>query len=155
MLKKIPQLYFFIFTILFFSCNKTPDEAFVQLKNLRGIWKSTGNIIVFDSWKLLNDSTVVGKRYSVNNNKKIFLSFFLIKNLHDSIFFEKKDFNSKENTMNFYSIKTTNKEIMFTNIKNCYPKRIFISYPEDSLYKYRQENIRGNKPVEFKMKRIN
>ena len=132
--------------VLLFSCTKSNQSAFELLKNLNGTWKSTGNIIVYDSWVTLNDSTLSGKRFSKIGGDTVFINNFEIKirkNIITLIIKETK-----------YSVKKAGlREIYFENGNNIYPEKIIMSYPGDSIYKYRQENSRGNKVIEFKMKK--
>jgi hypothetical protein len=117
------------------------------LKNLKGTWKSEGNIIVFDSWKIINDSTLKGKRFSLLNNDTVYINDFEIKYRNSDITLKIKDDEFKK-------IKAGIKKIEFKNKNSGYPDIIILSYPYDSVYIFRQENIRGNKAIEFIMKRI-
>ncbi len=138
--------------ILFSSCSKTPQESFALLKNIEGNWKSTENVIVYDSWKITNDSLVSGRRFSVNGSDTILIENYSLKMENGRFLFEiQKD---KKEKMVFPFVKANGKRAVFEQTEYDYPQRIIIGFPKDSVYRFRQENIRGNKPVSFIMKRI-
>ncbi len=146
-LKKFFVSFVIISVIFLFSCTKSNENAFQLLKNLKGTWKSEGNIIVFDSWKIINDSTLKGKRFSLLNNDTVYINDFEIKYRNSDITLKIKDDEFKK-------VKAGIKKIEFKNKNSGYPDIIILSYPYDSVYTFRQENIRGNKAIEFIMKRI-
>lgn len=153
MRKRIFFLYFIVAINMFFftACSKTPKESFSALKPLQGIWKSTGNIVVFEQWKMASDTVIEGKRFSVNRKDTLFINAFSIVKEKGIIRFEIKENKKKSNSFNF--VKAGRKEVLFENNKMSYPNRIILGFPKDSLYSYRQENSRGNKAVVFQMKR--
>ncbi len=137
----------FLLITIFYSCTRSGSSAFELLKNLEGTWKSTGNIVVFDSWEKNNDSTLTGKRFSVLNNDTVFINDFeLALRKNKVVLFLKK--------MKFKTVEAGRNEIKFENTASKYPERIIVEYPFDSVYKFREENIRGNKVIEFEMKRV-
>lgn len=153
MRKRIFFLYFIAAINVFFltACSKTPEASFSALKPLKGLWKSTGNIVVFDQWKMVSDTVIEGRRFSVNQKDTLFLYAFGIVKEKGSIRFEIKE--NKNVAVSYHFIKGGRTEVLFENSKVSYPNRIILGFPKDSLYSYRQENSRGNKAVVFEMKR--
>ncbi len=151
MLKKRFLPVFLLVPVFFSSCSKSPREAFAALKNLEGSWKSTGNVLVYDRWEKENDSLLKGVRFSVNNADTFLIQRFVIKNEGKSVGFFID--NNKGGNIPFRFVKAGAGRVVFEQAKYGYPQRIIIGFPRDSLYWYRQENLKGNKPLFFKMKR--
>lgn len=148
----------FIYVILIFlgflsSCSPSSEEAFNKLKQLDGKWKSSGNVIVFESWSLINDSTLNGHKYTNKAEEKLFLETYRLQRQGDSILLFILHPEKSNGGLKFAMHKSRFGRFSFQNLKTSYPNRIHFDFIDDSTFVSAKENMRGNKRIEFEMKR--
>ncbi|MBS4062169.1 MAG: hypothetical protein KG029_17360 [Bacteroidetes bacterium] len=155
-MKKQNIAIFFLFSVLLFSsCSNFLKEDSKTVFDLQGLWKSEGNILLFEEWLLKADSSLVGRGFSVNGS--------------DTVIFERIRIAKKDGKLTYFanvSDQNQGKEIafpldkvdfnkwVFENPEHDYPNRIIYTFTSDSTFTSRIENMRGNKQKEFRFKKI-
>ena len=65
-LNTMVRLFFAGLMIFLYSCNPYNQGKSTSLKSLVGLWKSEGNLVLYEEWNQLPDSSFVGKGFSIN-----------------------------------------------------------------------------------------
>ncbi len=143
----------FLFSLLT-ACNTSAKKTFERFSDLQGSWKAKGNIVLYDRWKQPTDSLLVGQRFSVNGTDTLFLNDFRLEKNNNIVLFGMRSSHTQQPFTFYQRTKTRFGKTYFENKKAAYPNRVIIGLPHDSIYLYRQQNIRGNKVIEFEMKRL-
>jgi len=153
-MKKILLVFgFFTIALFFSSCSPNPKKAFESLKKLDGQWKSTGTVVVYESWTIENDSLLTGYKYSKRGESRMILERYRIERDNDSVSFFILHPAKAIGEYRYPLIKNYFDKFTFENPKAIYPNRILLDFENDSVFVSRKENIRSNKSIEFEMKR--
>ena len=135
------------------SCSPNADKSFHRLSKLEGNWISAKGTTIFFQWKRF-ENDIEGMSYSLQNRDSIFFNRFKIEPYHDSLFLYLKSDSRKKERKRYRLTNDWFNKYIFETQQDVYPFRITISLKNDTLWHYRQENIRGNKAIDFELKRI-
>jgi hypothetical protein len=145
--------FLLILLLSFSACSPNPKEAFESLKKLEGQWKSTGNVIVYESWRLENDSLLTGYKFAKRGENKMVLERYHLERKSDSVLFVILRPAKAIGEDRYPLVKSWFEVYTFENPEAVYPNRILLDFDNDSVFVSRKENIRGNKRIEFEMKK--
>ncbi len=148
-----PWLMILLLSLLMFSCTTNPRKTYQRLSALKGNWTSSGGTTIFFKWNQVNDG-LKGYSYSVQNSDTLYFSRYHFALHNDSLFLLVKPANSGKRTKSYQLVKDRLGEFVFETEKSSYPFRIIFSLENDTLWHYHQENIRGNKVLDFELKKI-
>lgn len=148
--------FFFAFLLIFlFSCTTHKDDTSTSLKSLVGLWKSEGNLVFYEHWIQLPDSSLVGKGFSINGTDTLFSESLRIAYQNDTLYYYATVYRqNKGGEIPFRLVKSEKSGWVFENPSHDYPNRIIYKIQNDSVLFARTENIRGNKPIEFRFKKV-
>jgi len=139
--------------LIVLSCTTNPRKSYQQLSVLKGNWTSSGSTTIFFRWNQVDDG-LKGYSYSVQNNDTLYFNRYHFKLHSDSLLLLVKPANSAKRTKSYQLVKDRLGEFVFETGKSTYPFRIIFSIENDTLWHYHQENIRGNKAIDFELKKI-
>lgn len=144
-------------TLLFASCSqdKNAEKNFNKLKKLEGMWESKNNIIFFEKWKLIDDSTLSGKGYSLRDRDTVFSEVLRLNLRNGKITYLAKDPDQNRGAAVPFGLeKATRNKFIFENLEHDYPNRITYEFEKDSLLKIRLETAKGTKVTAFYLRRM-
>lgn len=155
MYKHFHKVLLFFLTLLVSSCSDSPSDQIVSLKKLEGTWESMGNVLFYEQWEIIDDTTMRGLGFSVNNNDTVY---------NEQLYIQKDD-NSvnyiaivwKQNNAEpvlFQLIKSDDDYFVFENPLHDYPNRIIYDFKSDSVFMVQLETMKGTKQRSFRMKKI-
>jgi hypothetical protein len=152
-------VFSFVFCVLassvVVSCKQTHSPMVQHPHLLPGLWESTGNIRLFEEWWLPDDSTLVGRSFSVNGT--------------DTLLLETMELSQRSGQWTFWATPVTQNQggrsipfrstdatdsMVFENPGHDYPNRIVYRLQADTLLHTRTENMAGNKPKTFTFRKI-
>ncbi len=145
-----------LLTLLFFfaACTPGPEKAFQTLKQLNGRWKSTGNVVLFERWQSENDSSLSGYTFSKQQNGRLLiLERYRLERNTDSLYFVILRPEKSSGEDRYPLVEARFGSFTFENPNAAYPNRVILDFEDDSVFVKRTENLRGNKGIEFEMKR--
>lgn len=153
--KNYVQVLLFVLAIIASSCSYDPSDQIISLKKLAGTWESTGNVLFYEQWEIIDDTTMRGFGFSVNNSDTVY---------NEQLYIQKDD-NSvnyiaivwKQNNAEpvlFHLIKSTEDYFVFENPMHDYPNRIIYHFKSDSTFRVQLETMKGTKQRSFEMKKI-
>lgn len=149
--KKI--LFFGIILIIHVSCYRpSSHESFNDLKQLQGKWSSVEGVLFNEHWWLVNDSLMAGIGFSLKGTDTAFLEKMQLFVENDSVYFAAKTAPEKE-YVRFALGEARKNRWKFVNPTHDYPNIIQYEIKNDTLLNAFIANIRGNKKVEFHLKR--
>jgi hypothetical protein len=142
--------------LLFFgSCNSGMKQDSKTIFDLAGLWKSEGNILLFEEWVIQPDSSLLGRGFSVNGNDTIiFEKIRLAQNNGLLTYFANVSEQNQGKEIAFVLVENAINKWVFENPNHDYPNRIIYTFTSDSTFTSRIENMRGNKQKEFRFKKI-
>ncbi len=149
-MKKV--LYLLVLVFILFSCDleRNPERAFEELKKLEGKWKSHNNIIFFENWQLIDDSTLSGNGFSLRDQDTVFAEILMLTLRKDKITYIAKDSEqNRAQTIPFLLKKARKNSFVFENLEHDYPQRIIYEFEKDTLLNIRLETAKGTKGTEF------
>jgi len=135
------------------SCKPDPNQSLRDMSRLKGNWVSTSHTQLFFRWNNLA-SGLVGVSYSLRKADTLFLNNFELSVINDSLFLDLSSAGGKKQMKRYYLESDHFGKYTFKSKKDIYPFRIAFSFINDTLWSYKQENIRGNKVIEFELKPI-
>jgi len=129
-------------------------RAFEKLKQLEGKWISNNNIIFYESWKLIDDSTLSGSGYSLQDSDTVFSEVLILTLRDNKITYLARDPAQNRGQAIPFTLKTKHRnKFVFENLEHDYPNRIIYELEADSLLNIRLETAKGTKGTEFVLKR--
>ena len=134
------------------SCSPNPDKAFHRLSNLEGDWQSAGGTSIYFKWDLF-ENDLEGMSYSLHNSDSMFFNRFKMEQQNDTLFLYLKSDSRKKALKKYHLTNDRFNRYVFEAQYDFYPYRIIFSLKNDTLWRYRQENIRSNKAIEFELKK--
>ncbi len=135
------------------SCTPNAGKSFHQLESLKGNWVSAGGVKVYCRWQK-SKSSLNGLFYSLQNADTLFLNRLKMMPQHDTLFLTVQSAKGKMSAKRYRLTKSCCDKFVFKAEKEIYPFKITFAMENDTLWKYRQENIRGNKTIIFDLKKI-
>lgn len=137
-----------------FRCKPAHTPMVQHPHLLPGLWESTGNIKLYEEWWLPNDSTLIGRNFSLNGS--------------DTLFTEKMELNYRGGKWTFwirvhdndnkegvpFALQESAGAMVFENANHDYPNRIVYKLVADTLLDTRIENLAGNKSKVFSFRKI-
>ena len=142
-----------LLTQLMLSCTTNPRKSYQQLSALTGNWTSSGSTTIFFRWNQVDDA-LKGYSYSIQNNDTLFFNRYYIILHNDSLRLLVKSANNEKRTKSYKLVKDRFGDFVFETDKSTYPFRITFSIKNDTLWDYHQENMRGNKAIDFELIKI-
>ncbi|PKP30360.1 MAG: hypothetical protein CVT99_13620 [Bacteroidetes bacterium HGW-Bacteroidetes-16] len=149
----VRRLLILLIFFLLFGCVPNSEEAFVQMKTLEGNWSSSGNVLINLQWKSIGDSALKGRMYTLLVADTTCVEQYIIFKRNDSVFAQLGNCEGYLHPQLLLLSKSRGNSYWFENMDRPYPNRIVFEWGGDSLFVFRKENSRGNKPIEFQMKR--
>lgn len=141
------------------SCSPNKYEDIDQLAWLRGKWGTDiqGKEMT-EEWVRLNDSTILGSSYLMENKDTLFEEQMTIATRNGITFFQTIITTKEEedvDTTRFEMIELEEGKIIFENLFHDFPQRITYTHPsKDSLWAYIDGDQMGNyQRIDFKLKR--
>jgi hypothetical protein len=156
-MKKNKVAFFFLFSVLIFpSCSSFLKEDSKTIFDLQGLWKSEGNILLFEEWLFIADSSLSGRGFSVNDNDTIIYERIRISENDGKLtYFANVSDQNQGKEIAFPLVEVVFNKWIFENSEHDYPNRIIYTFTSDTTFTSRIENMRGNKQKEFHFKKIN
>lgn len=152
MIKKI-SLAVFMALIFLNSCYKpSASQSMDDLKKLAGSWSSTEGVLFNEHWQVENDCLMIGLGFSLSANDTVFKEVMKIYRQSDSIYFAALVEENK-NYIAFKLVESGANYWKFINPTHDYPNIIYYEIENDTLLNAYTANIRGNKKVEFHLKK--
>lgn len=145
------RLSIVLLILILSACLSNTEDAFMQIKSMEGSWNSTGTILISQQWTQKSDSLMEGQVYTLTGYDTSFLERYTICKFHDSVFFQLGEDDPPSQLLLLKKVRRN--ALLFENTQRSYPNRIRIEWENDSLFLFRKENSRGNKPIEFQMRR--
>jgi len=147
--------FIFFLPFFFFSCSNSPDHSIKELKMLNGTWESATNIIFFEDWRIIDDTTLRGIGYSIDTNADTtFMEQLLIQKAGNKINYVAtvRDQNHARPVI-FKLEKHYGNTFIFENSEHDYPGRIIYSFETDTLVNIQLETIKGTRQQRFSLKK--
>jgi hypothetical protein len=141
-----------IFAALVSCYNPDSRESFSDLKKLEGKWSSKERILFNEHWQVVNDSLMEGIGFSLKENDTVFLEKMKMFIKNDSVYFAAQT-DPKKEFVSFTLTEAGRNKWEFVNAAHDYPNIIHYEIKDDTLLNAFIANIRGNKKVEFNLKR--
>jgi hypothetical protein len=137
------------------SCSDSPIDQIDSLKRLEGTWVSTGNVLFFEQWEIIDDTTLRGLGYSINNDDTVYNEQLYIQKDSESVNYIAIVWkqNNAEPVL-FELVKNSSGRFEFENPVHDYPKRIIYDFMSDTVFRVQLETLRGTKQRNFMMKKI-
>ncbi len=149
---RYPVMVFISFVII--SCSTNNTKKFDTLKQLQGTWESTDNIVFFEQWEILNDSSMRGLGFSINNNDTLFSEQLYLQLMDNRITYIAIVWDQNEaRPVVFPLVRSTASKFVFEKPEHDYPNRIIYNFLTDSTLKVRIETMNETKRQEFHLKR--
>ncbi len=135
------------------SCKSDPNQSLRDMSRLKGSWVSINHTQLFFRWNN-SVSGLAGVSYSLRKTDTLFLNRFELSVINDSLFLDLSSAGGKKQTKRYHLESDHFGKYKFKSQQDVYPFRIIFSFENDTLWSYKQENIRGNKVIEFELKPI-
>jgi hypothetical protein len=150
----LKKIFFLGVILIALSSCYYPDsrDSFEDLKKLDGKWSSKEGVLFNEHWQVVNDSLMTGLGFSLKGTDTAFVEKMKIYLNGDSVYFAAKT-DSKEGFVSFTLKEAGRKKWVFVNTAHDYPNIIQYEVKDDTLLSAFIANIRGNKKVEFNLKR--
>lgn len=149
------RLFFVSLLVFLFSCNASNEDKSTSLKSLAGLWKSEGNLVFYEKWEQLADSSLKGMGFSINGADTLVSESIRIATLNDTLYYFATVYRQNKGfEIPFKLVRSDKSGWVFENLTHDYPNRIIYKVLNDSMLFARTENMRGNKPIEFKFKKV-
>lgn len=153
-MKKLIFILSLFGTVIFVSCyHPTPKQAFEDMRILEGEWTTYEGSQFNESWKVFNDSLIKGVGFSLVGADTAFSEQLVLKRNGDSVYYGAWVGNNK-GYVYFKLSEANRKQWIFINSNHDYPNIIDYKLENDTLLEATTSNIRGNKKIVFKMKRV-
>lgn len=153
-MKNILGLIILLGILVLGSCYRpTPRQAFSDLKLLDGDWTTYEGSLFNESWEVINDSLLKGVGFSLLGSDTVFSEKLLLKREGDSVYYGAM--TGTNNSYAFFKLKEAKYRYwVFQNPDHDYPNIITYEFEDDTLLEAITSNIRGNKKITFKLKRV-
>ena len=133
------------------SCYRPePKEAIYDLHQLAGNWSSE-QVRFFETWEVISDTLMIGVGYSLQGEDTVFKETMHIFYENNTVFLAVKQ-KAEPDYMRYSMTEADRHKWVFENKANNYPNIITYEFSEGEL-KVVKMNIRGNRKIEFNMKR--
>lgn len=147
-------LVIFIGSFILSSCYRpSPKQAFADLRLLEGKWTSYEGILFNESWLVINDSLMRGIGFSLNGTDTAFSEQLVLKRIGDTVFYGAL-VEGNNGFIYFWLEKAGRGHWIFKNPDHDYPNIIEYKLKNDTLLETTTSNIRGNKKINFKLKKV-
>jgi hypothetical protein len=153
-MKHLFLILFFLVIILFVGCyHPTPAESFSDLQKIEGTWTSYEGTRFNEYWEKINDSLMKGIGYSLRGTDTVFSERLIIKRTGDSIYYGALVTENKDYVL--FKMENANRHYWkFVNPVHDYPNIIEYEMHNDTLMEASTTNIRGNKKIVFKLRKL-
>lgn len=147
-----------ILSVIFFigivACHQSDKhQSFNNLKKMEGKWVSIEGVTFNEHWQIISDSLMTGIGFSISENDTVFKELMKIYTLGDSVYFAAKT-EENEEYVAFSLCESRTGNWKFINENHDYPNIIYYKLTDDTLLNAYISNIRGNKKIEFKLKKL-
>lgn len=151
-------IHFLIFLLVagqgFQSCSPKPEPMTQHPHFLPGLWESTGNIRLYEEWWIIDDSTLMGKSFSINGNDTLMLETMELRQMRGNWIYQALVAGQNEGKTVRFPMTDAKEAMVFENAEHDYPNRIIYKLEADTLLFARTENMAGNKSKEFRFRKI-
>lgn len=150
------RIFLFASFLIIASCGPETKSkrAFEKLKQLEGQWASNNNILFYESWELIDDSTLSGNGYSLQETDTVFSEVLTLTLRKNRITYLAKDpAQNRGQAIPFVLKKRRGNKFVFENLEHDYPNRIIYELENDSQLNIRLETAKGTKGTEFFLER--
>ena len=146
---------FVVFFIAFLqSCyHPSPHEAFDDMKAIEGKWVSAGPTLFNENWQVVSDTLMRGIGFSMNGKDTVFKEDLKLVRKADTIWMAIQT-DPEEGFVFFKMVEAGRGKWTFKNPENEYPAIIRYHLKKDTVLEAGIANIRGNKEVIFKFKKM-
>ena len=143
-----------IVSIILSSCYRpSPRQAFEDMKELNGAWTSYEGVQFNENWWIVNDSLMKGVGYSMKGSDTAFSEYLSLKRVGDSVYYGA--LVPDNNVYIYFNLNEAYRnKWVFINQQHDYPNIITYDLKNDTLLTATTSNIRGNKKIEFKLKKV-
>jgi hypothetical protein len=145
-------LFILILATVLISCKPNADKSMQNLQKINGTWVSADNTIIYYKW-VTNQGELSGYSFSLRNNDTLLFNCYRFTKQNDSLMLTVANCNNKVNFERYHQTGGRFNNYIFEAYNNIYPYRISFELINDTLWQYKQENIRGNKVITFQMKK--
>ena len=147
-------LVIFISAFKLSSCyHPSAKQAFADIHILEGEWTSYEGTLFNESWHRINDSLMKGIGFNLNGTDTVFSEQLVIKRVGDSVFYG-ASVKEKDRFVYFRLEEAGRGHWIFKNPNRDYPNIIEYKLKNDTLLETTTSNIRGNKKIKFKLKKV-
>ena len=140
-----------IVVLFLFSCNPDHRKAFSRLSALKGTWVSTGNTRIYFCWDV-TAGEIKGKSFSLLKNDTLLHNLYTVKPVNDTLYLFFVEQHAHQGKLPYMLKKDWWNRFEFEAGKEVYPHRITVDLENDTLWHFRQENIRGKKVIRFDLR---
>jgi hypothetical protein len=144
-----------VFFIAFLqSCyHPSPHEAFDDMKAIEGKWVSSGSTLFKENWQVVSDTLMRGIGFSINGKDTVFKEDLKLVRKADTVWMAVQT-DPEEGFVFFKMVEAGRGKWTFKNPENEYPAIIRYHLKKDTVLEAGIANIRGNKEVIFKFKKM-
>ncbi len=128
----------FIIALILSSLQVFAQYKLEEIKIIEGKWKlDADNIILFEEWKEVNETTFEGLSYTIENGEKKILERLHILKLYDYIVYVAQPGGNKPTL--FTLISDENNNFIFENKEHDFPQRVIYHFTSKNILNARIE----------------
>ncbi|MBW7848168.1 MAG: hypothetical protein H3C41_08820 [Bacteroidales bacterium] len=131
------------------------DKPIASLQQLEGLWVVRHGPLLFEEWKSVSDSALLGRSFSVNNADTFLIESMRLENDQGKWRFYSRETDRMTATETVYELQHSDGgKWVFENPKVSYPQRLTFIFESDSVFLAVRETLRQTKRKEFEFSRI-
>ena len=135
-----------------FSCKPDARKSLQSLRQLKGVWVSINNTLVYFKFEEAGKEFLCNS-FSLQNGDTLLIDCYRFDQDADTLLLYMGSCGKSRNSKVYHLEKDWFGKFVFEAEEDIYPYRIVFDLVSDSLWRYKQENIRGNKSISFILKR--
>ena len=150
MIKK--ALFIIVIISVAFSCKPDAHKSLQSLRQLTGTWVSADNTVVYFKFGEVGNELQCSS-FSLQNRDTLLIDCYRFVREKENLLLYLNSCSKNSNSKVYHLKKGGFGKFVFEAEDEIYPYRITFKIVDDSLWRYKQENIRGNKNISFTLKR--
>jgi len=150
MIKK--ALFIIVIIGVAFSCKPDAHKSLQSLRQLTGTWVSANNTVVYFKFGEVGNELQCSS-FSLQHGDTLWIDCYRFDEDTDTLLLYMGSCGKSSNSKIYHLEKDWFGKFVFEAKDEVYPYRIVFDLVSDSLWQYKQENIRGNKNISFNLKR--